>query len=118
MKKTAYNNSRMKYVLLEKRRRGIKEVLWSLKLDQRKYIEDILGFKTEEYLYEVRTKTFYNIHNLDPLLKNIHYWNKQDKRTRVVHLNDEQKNLLNDFNVHFRPCKYKIYLYQTPTGRF
>lgn len=110
MRKSAYDNSKLKYQLLEKKRKGVKEVIWKLNAEQKEFIEEYFKFPIEVYLYEVKTKTFYNVKALDKLLKDIHFCNKRGKTTVVFKLNEKQKQLLDEFRVKYKPYKYKIKL--------
>lgn len=110
MRKSAYDNSKLKYQLLEKKRKGVKEVIWKLNAEQKEFIEEYFKFPIEVYLYEVKTKTFYNVKALDKLLKDIHFCNKRGKTTVVFKLNEKQKQLLDEFKVKYKPYKYKIKL--------
>ena len=110
MKKSAYENSKLKHQLLEKKRRGVKEVIWKLNHAQKKFIEECLKFPIEVYLYEVKTKPFYNVKQLDKLLKDIHFCNKRGKKIAVYKLSESQRNLLDEFGVKYKAYKYKIKL--------
>jgi len=110
MKKNAYENSRLKRQLLERKSNGQKEVIWSLKPAQKEYIETSLGLETEAVLYEVKTKTFYNINELNAILKKIHFSNKRGKKVIVLKLNSNQLRVLDEFDVYYRPYKYRIIL--------
>lgn len=108
MKKDAYENSKLKYQLLDKKRRGVKEVIWKLAPGQVKFVEEKLGFEVVPYLYEIKTKTFYNVKELDRLLKDIHYSWKRGKKVIVIKLNFKQKKILDEYGVKYVPYKYKI----------
>lgn len=110
MKKGAYENSKLKYQLLEKKRKGVKEVIWKLNSQQKGFIEETLKFIVEPYLYKIRTKSFYNISDKDSLLKDIHYKNKRGVQECVFKLNSKQIELLDEFGVKYKPYKYKIKL--------
>lgn len=110
MKNSAYENSRFKYQLLEKKRNGIKEVIWKLNPNQIEFIEKTLGFEVESYLYEVRTRKFSNVYKLDSFLKEMHYRNKKGKQFMVTKLNGYQKDALDVLGIKYRPYKYKIRL--------
>ena len=83
----AYENSKLKHQLLERKRRGYKELIWKLNPEQRRFIEQTLGFNVEPYLFNVKTRTFSRIRELDPLLKEIHYKNKRGIKNCVFRLN-------------------------------
>jgi len=108
MKKYAYEHSKLKYQLLDRQRRGVKEVIWKLEPAQVEFIEHKFGFQVIPYLYEIKTRTFYNVKVLDNLLKNIHYSCKRGKKVVVFKLSSKQKKMLNEFDVKYVPYKYKI----------
>lgn len=111
MKKSAYENSKLKYQLLEKKRNGVKEVIWRLNSAQRNFIEESLNFVVEPYLYKVKTRRFYNISKLPSILKDIHYRNQRGVKECVLKLNSNEKKILNEFEVNYVPYKYKIRFY-------
>lgn len=110
MKKSAYDNSKLKYQLLEKKRNGVKEVIWKLSSKQRNFIEESLHFAVEPYLYSIKTRRFHDITNLPPILRYIHYKNKEGKKECVLKLDSEDRKILKEFEVTYVPCKYKIKL--------
>ena len=110
MRKSAYENSKIKHKLLNKKRNGVKEVIWKLNPNQVVFIQRNLGFNVEPYLYEVRTRTFYNIRNLDNFLKELHYKSKQGKDFIITELTPYQKNVLEELKIKNRIYKYKIKL--------
>ena len=110
MKKNAYENSRLKYELLEKKRQGVKELIRKLKPGQVEFIKERFGFQVEPYLYEIKTKQFFNVRNLPTILKDIHYKSKRGKKFVVFKLTDDEKIILDEFNIKYRPIKYKIKL--------
>lgn len=110
MKRSAYENSKLKHQLLEKKRNGVKEVIWKLNSQQKGFIEETLNFIVEPYLYKIRTRSFYNISDKDSLLKDIHYKNKRGVQECVFKLSSKERKLLDDFEVKYTPYKYKIKL--------
>ena len=110
MKKNAYQNSRLKKQLLERKGNGQKEVIWSLKPEQKEFIETSLGLETEAVLYRVKTKTFCNVKEMNTLFKKIHFSNKKGKKDIVLKLDEDQLEMLDKFGVYYRPYKYKIHL--------
>lgn len=106
----AYENSKLKHQLLERKRRGYKELIWKLNPKQRKFIEQTLGFNVEPYLFNVKTRTFSRIRELDPLLKEIHFKNKRGIKNCVFRLNIKQRELLDEYGIKFTPYKYRIKL--------
>ena len=99
MKKNAYENSRFKHQLLEKKRNGVKELIWKLNPGQIEFIQRKFGFKVEPYLYEIRTRTFYNVKNLDNFLKDIHYRSKRGKQFIIMKLTPYQKDVLYELGI-------------------
>lgn len=110
MKKSAYENSKLKYQLLEKKRSGVKEVIWRLNPYQKEFIERTLGFFVEPFLYNVKTRPFCRIREIPSLLKEIHYKNKKGIRECVFKLNSDEIRLLDEFGVRYAPYKYRIKL--------
>ena len=110
MKKRAYEISKFKYQLLNKKRNGVKEVIWKLNPGQIEFIQRKFGFNVEPYLYEVRTRTFHNVRNLDGFLKDLHYENKKGKKFMITKLTLYQKDVLKELGIRYRPYKYKIIL--------
>lgn len=115
MKGKAYEASRTKKQLLDKKRRGEKFVIW--RISSKSQLQEIerLGLKKEPWLYEIKTKPFYNVKAIkSTLIKDIHFANKQGKRFITCRLKASEKKLLDDFGVAYRPIKYRIDL---TTGR-
>lgn len=69
MKNKNYRESKLKHQILSEKDKGKKNLYWKLLPEQRAFVEKQLGCKTEPYLYEIRTKTFFSISKLDPILK-------------------------------------------------
>lgn len=108
MKKYAYEHSKLKYQLLDRQRKGVKEIIWKLKPEQVEFIEQKFAFEVIPYLYEIRTRTFYNVKTLDNLLKDIHYSCKRGKKVIVLKLSSKQRKILDEFGVKYIPYKYRI----------
>lgn len=110
MKRKQYEASKTKKVLLDKRRRGEKEVIWKLSEIQLKEVEK-LGMRVEPFLYEIRTRRFNNVRILQSsLLKDIHYASRDGKWQIVRHLKKCDIKILEEYGINFYPIKYKIYL--------
>lgn len=109
LKNKQYENSKLKKQLEEKKRKGIKTLEWKLTKQQRSYVEQI-GYYTEPILYYVKTKHFCNVSKLASILKNIHYKNKNGKTIIVLKLRESDQKLLDEYEVIYYPCKYRIYL--------
>ncbi len=109
MKNKNYRYSQLKHQILSEKARGKKMLYWKLTPEQKSFVEE-LGCKVEPYLYEIRTRTFFNIGNLEPILKEIHYCSKHKKITIVRRLKQTEKRLLESYGIKHRPIKYKLYL--------
>lgn len=110
MRKDAYENSNLKHQLLEKKRNGIRELIWKLNPEQVEFIRRKFGFSVEPYLFEVNTRPFHNIRNLEIILRDIHLKNKKGKKRAVFKLDKTEMKILDEFGVRYRPFKYKIKL--------
>ena len=110
MRNKQYEISRTKKVLLEKKRRGEKYVIWKISQSQKEEIER-LGCRMEPWLFEIKTRRFNDVRALPAaILKEVHFENKKGKRTFVRHLKIREANILTSYDVHFSILKYKIYL--------
>lgn len=109
LKKKQYENSKLKRQLIIKKECGVKELHWRLTRQQMEYVEQ-LGYRIEPFLYCVRTKKFYNLKDLHPLLKSIHYKNKKGKDSVVIRLKSSEMKLLDEYGLSYYPYKYIIYL--------
>ena len=84
-------------------------VIWKLSGKTKGRIEQI--YEVEEYLYEIRTKTFKNVRGLqNDKLVELHFAGKNKKRSIVRQLSNEDKEVFSEYGVKYRPVKYKIYL--------
>ena len=112
MKNKCHKTSVLKKQIREYKESG-KTVLrnWSL-TRERKEEFIALGHEVEICLWEIHTKHFYNIRNLNStLLKDLHYAYKRGKNTITRRkLSQEEQDLLRRNHVGFRPLKYNIYL--------
>ena len=109
MKGKAYEASKTKKMLLDKKREGKKYVIWRIASKAQMQEIDRLGFQREPWLYEIKTRPFFNVKGIKShLIKDIHFANKQGKRTIVCHLKKGDEKILKDFGVDFRPFKYRI----------
>lgn len=110
MKNEEYKLNQMKYKLRELKERRVKIVIWKLTREEREYIEE-LGYEVIPYLYEISTKTFKNLYEIkDSRIRDIHYSSKQGKKTIILRLKKKDMEVLKDFNIKFRPVKFKIRL--------
>lgn len=111
MTKDQYAISKFKKQLLEKKERGVKELIWKLSAEQNDYVNR--HYRVEPYLYEITTRTFFNIRSLkSTLLKEIHYKSKKGKRTYVRKLNKSERKELDDYGIKYKVAKHMIYLNQ------
>ena len=108
MKNKDYRYSKLKHQILYEKDKGKKVLYWDLTPDQRRFVEEKLGCKTEPYLYQIRTRTFFNISKLEPILKDVHYASKNKKTTIVRRLNKSEMKALDMYGVQYRPIKYKL----------
>lgn len=100
----------MKSKLRKLKERRVKIVIWKLTREEREYVEN-LGYEVTPYLYEIRTKTFKNLYEIkDSKIRDIHYYSKQGKKTVVLRLKKKDMKVLEEFDVRFRPVKFKIRL--------
>lgn len=110
MKAKCYKQSKLKKQLAEKRKQGVRVLVWSLTPIRRQEIEE-LGYIVEPYLFSIKTRTFQNIKNIQStLLKDLHYMKKRGKEYEVRTLKYGEKEILEEYGIRYRPVKYKIYL--------
>ena len=90
--------------------RRIKVIELELTQYELEYVHS-LGYYTEVFLYEISTKRFYHIRDINSdLIKKVYYKNKNGIITFKTTLNSRQKNELEKYKVRYRPIKYRIYL--------
>ena len=110
MKNKDYKNKKLKEDLRRCKASGKKYLDWKLSYSQVEYIQE-LGYVVEPYLYEITTKTFFRLHDInESIIKEIHYKSKAGKRTYARKLNCKDKKVLKEYGVYYRVCKYRIYL--------
>ena len=111
MKNKCYRESKLKKELAIKRSKGVKVIRRKLTPERKEYIEKLLGYRVEEYLYRIRTRTFHNVRNLEcNLLKKLHYMNKNGKKEVVRPLKREDREILDEYGIKYYPLDYNIYL--------
>lgn len=112
MKNDQYDNSRTKYVLLQKKRKGVKRVFWRIDGKGKiEYIEEVLGFPVIPFLYEVETRIFKDVQNLPSVLKKLHYAKTEDgKKKKTMKLTKKEIEILEKYNIHRKAIKYEIIL--------
>lgn len=110
MKNRNYREEKLRKQLQQKRREGKKVLIWDLSPNKRKQIEE-LGYRVEPYLYEIKTRTFYNVRALkSSLLKDLHYMHKRGKLLEVRTLKRGELETLDSYGIRYRPIRFKIYL--------
>ena len=110
MKKQDYLQCKLKKQLSQKRQEGIGFLVWKLNSTQKEYIE-LLGYRVEQYLYFVQTKTFFNINAIhSSLLKDLHYMSKNGRKYQIRQLKQSERKLLDTYGIMYHPLKYKIFL--------
>ena len=90
--------------------RRIKVIELELTQYELEYVHS-LGYYTEVFLYEISTKRYYHIRDINSdLIKKVYYKNKNGIITFKTTLNSRQKKELDKYKVRYRPIKYRIYL--------
>lgn len=84
-----------------------KSVEWRLSRRVKEEVEK--KYIVEDFLYEIRTRSFNNIRTKEEILKELHYANKNKRRTICRQLSDDEKSILEKNNIFFRPVKYRIF---------
>lgn len=108
MKNREYRAHSMRRHLYELRARGVTKVPMKLSMGRIEQLQK--DFWVEPYLYEIRTKRFYNVSEMPHILKDIHYAWKRGKSTIVKPLKEQQEKLLRDYGVTYKPLKYWVHL--------
>lgn len=107
MKKENYNMSKLKHSVLANRDPN---KLWGLNKEQIEMIEK-LGGTVQPVVYRIRTRklknqTYYKTKN--PLLRELHYANKNGKDYISKKLKPADKNILNEQNIPYYPKKCTV----------
>ena len=111
MKNKDYRKSKLKHQLIQKKLNGQKVLYWRISSYQQ--LQDIqeIGGIVEPYLYEIKTRKFYNVNKLPcTLLKDLHYLNKRGTIYEVRRLRENEKRTLDEFGIRYRPIKFKVFL--------
>lgn len=109
MKNKDYRLRKQLYELRSMAKNGTKSVVWKLSKEQMSFLAKY--YEIEPYLYTIKTKKFVRIYDIhDSLLKDIHYNNKRGKKEMVRRFSNEQKELLDRYDVMYKPYKYRIVL--------
>lgn len=110
MKNKDYRYAKLRKKLQRYKEYGKKKLIWKLSYSQIEIIED-LGYRVEPYLYQITTRSFFNIRGIKSnLIKEVHYKNKDKKHTYIRKLNKDEEQLLKDFGVRYHAVKYVIHL--------
>lgn len=105
----AYNNSQLKHEVYQAKNAGKKNLTLKISEQQAEFLRN-LGFKVEEYLYWIETRTWGNANNVRGVLKELHFLRKGGKRSCVRRLNRKEIALLDEYDVRYEVMKYRIYL--------
>ena len=105
-----YKMSTLKHKLLKKRQMRAKNPCWKLSYEQIEYIENVLGFMVTPVIYNIRTRPFERVNNLNYLLRDIHYSYKHGQRRLAKKLTAKDRKLLDTHGVKYNPLKYEIHL--------
>lgn len=109
MKENQRQLSELKNKLRLLKEKGRKSVCWKLNKQQVEYLQQ-LGYQIIPELYSIRTRKFSDVKNLKSILKDIHYSNVKGKREIVRKLKISEENILKQYEVKYRPMKYRIFL--------
>lgn len=111
MKDKQYKLSRLKYQLADKKRNGVREVVWKLNHSQLEYITGVLHHQVTPYLYRIQTRKLKNYGaTQSSLLKELHHTNKRGKKTIVKKLSHQQLQILDEYGIKYWVEKCKINL--------
>lgn len=108
MKNKEFRNSKLKHQLSEKKKKGIKFVIWRLNPQQVDFVES-LGYEVIPHIFKIRKKRFIfkDVLKKGTILKKVNY-SKKDFIFST--LKKDEKELLDEFDVHYSPYKHKIVL--------
>lgn len=111
MKNRQYRLAKLKYQLEDKKRNGIRYVIWKLNRVQVDYIVEILRYQVTPYLYRIQTRQLKNYRGTqNSLLKELHHANKEGKKTIVKKLSVQQLKVLDEYGLKYWTEKYRIKL--------
>lgn len=99
----------IKYQLREKRERKVKRVIWKLTQEQKHFVESI-GYGVKPFIYEIKTRAFYNVKNSNATIKDIHWAYKNGKRSIFRKLKQDEVKILDEHGIEYRVSRYEIIL--------
>ena len=115
VKGQALSAKKMRYNLLERKKRGERYIYWKISSTQQLRELERLGFEKEPWFYLIHTRTFRNIHYVKAsILKDVHYANKKGQTTIVRRLKNGEGRILTECGIKFEPIKYRIDLRTGP----
>ena len=112
MNNKEYRLCQMKWQLKNLKRKGVIKVEWKLNPEQLDFVTNVLNYRTEPYLYEIKTRTIsrYTLSSASSILKDVHYNCKSGHSKIVRKINKKDRELLSQYGVKYTPFKYTIYL--------
>ena len=100
--------STLKHQLEEKRRKGVKYVLWCLNEYQKHYLENF-KYQPVPWLYWIKTKEIANVSIFQSkLIKEVHAAKKRGNKDLYKTLTPKDLETLTEYGVEYYVCKYKI----------
>lgn len=111
MKNKQYRLSVLKHQLEAKKKRGVKTVNWKLNEEQLRFVEGPLGYRTEPYLFSIKTRRFsLETRKQSYLLRELHYASTNRKSIINRKLKKSDKKLLDSYRVPYWRFISTIYL--------
>ena len=109
MKNQAYKFSELKFKIRSAQADGKKQLVWKLSEEQAEFLRN-LGYRVEDYLYWIETKTWIDVRHKPGVLKELHYLRKKGVKKKIRTLSKKDRKLLEDHSVRFGVLKYRIIL--------
>ena len=101
----------LKYKLRQKKENREKEVIWRLSKEQKEYVEDVLGYETLPWIYELTTMPIDSMaRRTSSLLRDVHYANKRGEKKSYRKLSNSDLKVLKQNGVKYQEYKVKIIL--------
>ena len=110
MTSNAHNFSAIKHQLSEKKRHGVKSVLWKLTKEQNGYVQRTMNYVTEPEIYQVRTKKINIPGKWSPIVKEVNYAFRRNCKNIYRRLTPSELAELKQHDVQVTPFKYRVYL--------
>ncbi len=111
MKNNQNRLSGLKYQLRTQKEAGKKEVTKKLSDEQREFIEEVLGYETKPWLYEITTKTIEHVRKVkSSIIRDIHYAKKRGQKKLYKRLKVQDKKTLDEYGIVYRRFKDRIIL--------